>query len=401
MTLFYCPLVRYKERYTHQLSDWYERNWREYGVNYEKIDCYESATIRAGVVVDVVTHPLQCFGQIEEILVAMKDGRITDKDVIFFDDFWTPGLEALRYAMDLTGVRPKLYSYLWAQSVDEYDFTAQKMKDWIRFVEWGYGKIYDGIFVANTLLKHLVVDNFVADKDKVHVVGLPFDSQEVLSRCPEHYEILDNGSCVRSPHPRKNQVVFSSRWDSEKQPGFFLQVVDKVLKGRPDTQFVVCTSQEHLRSNNPKLLNDLEAAEIHFDGRLRVMTGLTKEQYYATLCASKVQFNCAKQDWTSFTLLEASVCGCYPVYPNFRSFPETFERKSCFMYNHDDTGAAAKRIVEALDYPDDTLWAYDAIEKRAWIHRRFDDTWKRMLSVMGFYHEEVDAPFGPREVTVK
>jgi hypothetical protein len=94
-----------------------------------------------------------------------------------------------------------------------------------------------------------------------------------------------------------------------------------------------------------------------------------------------VQFNSASQDFVAITLLESSVAGCYPVYPYFRSFPETFLYEPEFMYQHLDLNSAAAKLNQVLTRDD--LWTPEAIKSRSWIHSRFDSSWLRMLMQMG------------------
>ena len=371
--LYYCPLEPYPERYTAQLSapgvGWFERNWRRAGVEYVRIEGTEDgpSPISTGRVVDVRRRPRHCFRQVEELLRLAESGELTDGDAIYLDDFWHPGIEAMFYALDLMDVHPRTYAYLWAQSVDEFDFT-HPMRRWMRPLEKGIGEHLTGIFVACPSLRDLVVAGGIATADKVHVVGLPFDSREVRSR-------------MLPPGRRESRVVFSSRWDREKDPLFFLRVVREILSSGASVRFVVCTSSPQLRSNDPDLLEALRSSVSEFPGRLIVREGLSKEEYYAVLCGSKVQFNCADQDWVSFTLLESSVAGCYPLYPEFRSFPETFLGRGEFLYRKGDVVDASRRIMEVMGKDD--LWDDGSMRGRRWVHERFDGTWLRILERMG------------------
>ena len=56
--------------------------------------------------------------------------------------------------------------------------------------------------------------------------------------------------------------------------------------------------------------------------RFKLLSGLTKEQYYQELNDCRVQFNSALQDYVSWTVIEATAFGADIVYPNFSSFPE-------------------------------------------------------------------------------
>jgi hypothetical protein len=49
---------------------------------------------------------------------------------------------------------------------------------------------------------------------------------------------------------------------------------------------------------------------------------VSKEGYYDILRDARVQFNCASQDYVSWTLLEATLAGTDIAYPDVRSFPE-------------------------------------------------------------------------------
>lgn len=387
--LFYCPLEPLAERYTGQLAaakvGWLERKWTTAGVAYTRVLGNRKSVghINIGQVLDAVERSSFCFYQVNKLLSWAKQGRIHSNDVIYFDDFWHPGIESLAYAFHFLGISPKMYATLYAQSVDEYDFTYP-MRRWMRHYEKGNGEILTGIFVACPLLKSLVVEGGIAPQEKVHVTGLIFDSEEVRSR-------VEWGE---GEYTKRNKVVFSSRWDWEKNPKLFLEIVDLVLRKRPETEFVVCTSADTLRSNQPDLLADLDRAILKHRGGLVKKEGLWKEEYYKELAEAKIQVNTALQDFVSFTLLEASVFGCYPVYPMFRSFPETFLNHREFMYPHQDAEAAADRIFSLLARDD--LWTKELVEERSWIHRRFDSTWARQLSIMGVggeYEKHVADPF--------
>lgn len=398
--LWYVPLEGYKERYTMQWSapktGWLERNWIKAGVEYTRVDPMEGSRlppspIKVGSVVDAVGRSQYCFMQITKLLDLANEGKIKDNDVIFLDDFWTPGLEALPYAFHLLGIRPRVYAFLHAQSVDEFDFT-HPMREWMRPIETGFANFLDGIFVCCPTLEDLVCLGGISNRNKVHVTGHPFSSEEVMERMPSLYRMNLTGyqsqdsaitHAMKFSSERKNQVVWSSRWDEEKNPDFFLKVAEDVIRNTYcDARFIVCTSAPKLRSNNRTLLKALAVYTEQFPDRIILKEGLSKEEYYATLCESKIQFNCANQDFVAITLLEASVAGCYPIYPYFRSFPETFlwNKGVRYMYPHLDLKAASAMICDVCSQKD--LWTAEKIKERSWIHSRYDTAWLRMLHVM-------------------
>jgi glycosyltransferase involved in cell wall biosynthesis len=297
-----------------------------------------------------------------------QKGQVKDNDVIYFDDFWTPGVEALAYAFHMLGIKPRMYAQCWAQSVDEYDFTYG-MRDWIRPFERGIGQVLSGIFVCSSILKDLLVQGGVASADKIFVTGLPYASDEVATRLP------------LQPLPRLKQVAYSSRFDSEKNPHFYMDVVERVIASRPEARFVICTGSAVLRSNDDSAVPRLmQLAALHPDNVI-IREGLTKEQYYEELSQSRIQFNTADQDFVSWTLLEAAQCGCYPIYPQFRSFPEALRGQPAFMYRPKSVVSASNAIISVLD-SDGSLWDAEAIASRDWIYRTHDYAWRRMYDHM-------------------
>jgi len=389
--LFYMPLESYKERYTMQWSapetGWLERNWRSVGFHYTRIDgdaTERTQSIKTGSVVDGIGRSRHCFSQVQQILTLAEQGCIDDKDVIYFDDFWHPGIEALPYAFHLLGIKPKMYAFLHAQSVDEFDFTYP-MRGWMRHFEKGIGEVLDGIFVCGPCLKDLVVFGGIAPAYKVHTTGHPFSSDEVLERMPGRMRVK-----------RLNNVVFSSRWDNEKNPEFFLKVAEEVILNNTEAAFTVCTSAEKLRSNDERNLILLQQYMAKFPDNIFLKEGLTKEEYYQILSDSKIQMNTADQDFVAITLLEASVAGCYPIYPYFRSFPETFEYQKEYMYPRLDVMGAAEMVLDVLERED--LWDAKNVVSRSWIHDRFDISWKYMLHMM--YADRLDLLSGEQAYAI-
>jgi glycosyltransferase involved in cell wall biosynthesis len=271
-----------------------------------------------------------------------------------------------------------MYAYCHAQTVDRYDFTYP-MKEWMRPFEEGIGKILTGVFVGCPTIEELLLTSGIFQPGQVWALGHPFDSAEVRERMP------------KEKLPRENKVVFSSRWDWEKQPQFFLQVAEQLLETVPHAKFVVCTSHPKLKSNKPELLELLHKYRKKYPENFYLKEGLTKEEYYRELCTAKAQFNSSLQDFISYVLLEASVAGCYPVYPSFRSFPETLLYHMEYMYPPWEVAGAVTLLQYALLAPE--ACSATNINERAWIHRRFDKSCERILSQMGIINKQIDNPF--------
>lgn len=369
MKIFYIPLESYKERYTCQLSapktGWLERNWIKEGIDYIRVEGeqkYASSLICDGSVLDATNRGIWCCSQIQKLLEYLQIGVLTSEDVIYFDDFWTPGISALPYAFELTGIKPEMYAMLHAQSIDQFDFTYP-MRHWMRHFEIGIGKILDGIFVTSTCLRDLCLYHNVGNENNVFICGLPYNSEEVKEHFPK-----------KIPERVHNQVIFSSRWDIEKDPMFFMDLMETVIEDTNiDVYFVITTSSEKLRSNEPRLIERLKELISLYPEYISLRENQSKEDYYYNLLESKVQINTADQDFVSWTLLEATTCGCRPLYPNYLSFPEALHYDYSLMYEKRNLNSAVYALKRALSEP---------VRKYSHIYKPFDNSWKRMLSVM-------------------
>jgi hypothetical protein len=148
-----------------------------------------------------------------------------------------------------------------------------------------------------------------------NISGLAFGKEEVQERV---------GNQIRPFQDRKMRVVFAARWDQEKQPDFYMDLIEHYMqhgKHRENIEFAILQGGT-LRSNDQRYVD--RARQMQSDNLLTIHENLKKNEYYAILNDSRVMFNCALQDWVSNTVSEADALGCNVLYPAYRSFPETF-----------------------------------------------------------------------------
>jgi hypothetical protein len=99
-----------------------------------------------------------------------------------------------------------------------------------------------------------------------------------------------------------------------------LAVAEAFLRSNPEWTWQITTGFPKLSSNcNAQFAIEDFATK---NNRFIICSGISKAEYYNLLARATIQFNCSLQDYVSWTLLEAIVCGCKVVYPCFRSFPE-------------------------------------------------------------------------------
>jgi glycosyltransferase involved in cell wall biosynthesis len=336
--LFYFGLEPLKSRYTFQLSaKWMPEAFELQNDKINFIDVTgefdEDAEIKVGAVLDAVGRGKFAMSQCSNFLESIRQGHVKDGDIIFLQDFWTPGIESIFYALDLYGYKDiKFYARNWAQSSDEYDFTFA-MRKWMRHYELGLDKRLSGMFVGSTLHRDLLrADGFTCP---IHVVSMPVSADEIRSKVPNWKEKLQE--------PKKKVVMFSSRLDKEKNPFFMLEVAKKFLSEATMFEWHVTTSGKSLRSMLPGVINAFREYAAK-EPRFKLLEGLTKEEYYEELASNAIIFNSSLQDWVSFTIVEGTAFGIDVVYPNFRGFPEQVPADR--MYTPFDINSAVKVLNE-------------------------------------------------------
>jgi len=374
--LFYMGLEPYEGRYTLQLQDWSTEVYDRRGLDYKVVSGQtidNTKAISVGQVLDA--HGRSYFGmsQLMNLVQLHRNGEITKDDVIFFEDMFQPGMEALPYIMCQVPEeqRPKIYLRCLAQAVDPDDFVhVWGMSKWMSLYEQMCNEIPNVHILATNeeMVAHMKIANWNAPI--YNISGLSFGKSEVQGR-------VNNN--IKPFNERSDRVVFAARFDQEKQPDFFMDVIEMVKAVRPDVEFAVLSGGP-LRSNNPKYLERAYAMEQA--GTLKIYKDLQKNDYYNIVNDSKVLFNCALQDWVSNTVSEADALGCNVVYPAYRSFPETFANDYTRLYTPWSKDDAVDKILKGLLGPSSKMgkisdWNNGTIDRMIDIMQGNGEQWLR------------------------
>lgn len=334
MKIYHLQLEPYKERYTELLANWSRIAFEKHGLDYVSIEgeLLEGGVIKTGCVLDAHGRSHYALTQMANLVKLLKETDTTTDDVIYVEDMFNPGYSALPYIFDQMPeeTRPRIFSRNFAQSTDVDDFVFP-MRRWMRNYELMVSAT-STIFVANRILKEAC--EIAMFPGKVITVGLPFNKHTVR-------EIA--GDLVPWDK-RSDSVIYSSRWEKEKQPWLFLDIVEKLSP--LGVSFSVCTGGKALKGHQPSVDRAEALSEL---GKLTIHTDCSKQKYYSVLKNSKVQFNCARQDFVSNTLLEASALCVKSVVPCFRSFPEVMYNQPEGMYAPFNIGDAIAKINAALN----------------------------------------------------
>jgi hypothetical protein len=351
--LYYMGLEPYKARYTLQLTEWNTRVFEKRGINYQIVGgetLSDDQAIVTGQVLDA--HGRSYFGmsQLMNLVKMMKAGEVTSEDVIYFEDMFQPGFESLPYILNQVpqSHRPKIFVRCLAQSIDPDDFVhvwgmSKFMASYEQMVCEAVSQSGGGILATNEeMVMHMKVAGWEAPI--YNISGLAFGKEEVQSRVES----------IKPFNERKHRVVFSARWDQEKQPDFYMDLIEEWHTRHPGSyvEFCVCSGAK-LKSNNQSYMErtiHLQALDL-----LEIYEDLDKNAYYDIVNDSRVVFNCALQDWVSNTVSEADALGCNVLYPAYRSFPETFANDHTRLYVPWSVEDAMDKLEKLLEKPHENM----------------------------------------------
>jgi len=322
--LFYMGLEPYKARYTLQLQDWNVSVFNRRNINYHLVNgqtLSNDQSIVTGQVLDAHGRTYYSLTQMAELVRLMKIGEVTSEDVIYFEDMYTSGIDSIPYILKQVPkeYRPKVYVRCLAQTIDPDDFLhVWDMPGFMRKYEEMVNEFVDGVLASNEeMVMHMKVAGWKAPI--YNISGLAFGKDEVRGRVKN----------IKPFDKRKLRVVFAARWDQEKQPDFYMDIIEEYSKRYNDVEFALLSGAK-LRSNNDSFTE--RTLRLESEGKLKIYSDLEKNDYYELLNDSRVLFNCALQDWVSNTVSEADALGCNVIYPAYRSFPETFANDHTRMY---------------------------------------------------------------------
>jgi hypothetical protein len=330
--LWYMGLEPYKARYTLQLQEWNRAVFEQRGIDYEIVPgetLSNDQAIVTGQVLDA--HGRTYFGmsQLMNLVRKMKAGEVTSEDVIFFEDMFQPGIESLPYILDQVpaAMRPRIAVRCLAQTIDPDDFVhVWGMQEWMGHYEKMVDSFADIILATNEeMAMHMKVAGW---RGQIYnISGLAFGKAEVRGRVAGELKPFTE---------RTYRVGFAARWDQEKQPDFYMDLIEEYNRVQsmaysdwPRVEFCIFSGAK-LRSNNDSYMQ--RTRDLQARGLLTVYEDLEKNDYYALLNDTRVLFNCALQDWVSNTVSEADTLGCNVLYPAYRSFPESFANDSDRLY---------------------------------------------------------------------
>lgn len=364
MTLWYLPIEPYDERYTRQLDDWVVLELEKREIDYVRVPGktpYEN--VSQGQVLDAIGRPLWCFEQTKTLLQEMQKGTLQDGDKIFTMDIWQFGIETLFYAANQKNINLDFYGFNCAGSFEWYDFiNLSGIGIWGKHLERCWFEQAKKVFFASEKLRDMAFRNqMFSDPRKAVITGLAFNSDYVLNEAG----VMNNQKAFNYPDKTRT-VVFPHRYDMEKNPDIYLDIIEKMKDDW--INFVITSGRKDLFGT----ADYKRAKRLEKEGKLKIYSGLSKQDYYNLLLESSIVFSSAKQDTVGNCILESVTLGCTPVVNTGVSYEEFLPKK--FIYTDGCVDEACELIRKYIDKPEN---AFSYI-------KRYDNSLGNMIKEMGY-----------------
>lgn len=315
--LYVIPIESYHQRYSEQWNRWFPEYLASAEIPHALIWGKQSnLQLNEGGVLDVFGTHLYKYDQLSQLVKLIRDGKITNSDVLFFHTLWYTGIDSLQYIRQISGINFRITGILHAGSYDPADFrTRYGMNKWAMPLEKAWFTFVDKIIVATKFHRDLLLSSIALDPSKVVIAKFPLNLKEI--------------QVGRDDMAKEDLVAFPHRLVPEKDPG----LIDRIKKLLPGVQIIktrdVCTS---------------------------------KNAYYDLLAKCKICISNSFQETFGYSMLEAAALGtvplvpdrlCYPeMYPEvyrFKSDKELAEKIRYFLTNWSDPRIPMKSVLDECD----------------------------------------------------
>jgi hypothetical protein len=222
--LFYMGLESYEARYTLQLTEWNRRVFDRRGLDVVYVPgatIDNTQSISVGQVLDA--HGRSYFGmsQMMNLVQMMRNGEVTSEDVIYFEDMFQPGIESLPYILDqviLLSVLVFMYAVLLRPLIRMTLFMYGAWQSGCQLYEKMVNEFVTGVLATNEeMVAHMRIAGWTAPIYNISWSGI------WQSRSSRAYRWI---SKYRPFEERKMRVGFAARFDQEKQPDFYMDLIE-------------------------------------------------------------------------------------------------------------------------------------------------------------------------------
>lgn len=235
----------------------------------------------------------ETFDSSEDILEYTKSLIILSKEKniskILFIDFFAPGLDILKYVIQVQQLKLKMGALMHGGTFVPGDLYKWK---WLKKSENLWFSIFDVTYAPSKYAKSCIPSYF-QKYCKVFPWGLDYLTFPKNSK-------------------KVGDIIFPHRLEKDKGVADLIWLIKNI----PNTTFTIV---------NSKSLDDNKYFQtLKQNKNVRFIIGESGKKHLKTLSSHKIVLSTAKQETFGYSIMKAIYCGCIPVLPNKNVYPEFF-----------------------------------------------------------------------------
>lgn len=182
------------------------------------------------------------------------------------------------------------------------------------------------------------------DSEKIFVVGAPLDGREIQSYAqPKDYDL----------------IIFNHRMNIDKNPVYFLRLVEDLSRFFPQAKFRISTNENELEfwgSMDQNLLPALKKLMANFPS-LKIAYNTSRSEYLDLINRAYIAPCFSVHETFGYSVAEALAAGCLPIVPSRLTYPELVKNDGELLYPSTDNPEkdyqiALEKIIFWLRHPE-------------------------------------------------
>lgn len=318
---YFLPLEDLNERYTIQMRKWICEDLEKNNIDYQIVEGDPLTTVTKGYqFLNWSSRVYYATSQIQRVAKLFSQSRIVSNDVFFIPDIWHPGVEAIRYMSDLSGIKVKIYGIQHAGAFDKTDMVNSLMP-WAGYIEKSWYSMMDKVFVGSDHMKTIIFNG-------CQEMGLEFPINIFVTG-----QVWKPKQIQKSEHKAKEPIViWPHRLSVEKNVEQFYEFVEELAPQYPQVRWII-TSGRQGQKYTP----------LH--PSVEFMT-LSKEDYYDLLQRSMLLVSTAFHENFGYTIHEATALKTPVLAPNRANYPEMIQSPENIYVDNEDFFMRFKLAME-------------------------------------------------------
>ena len=278
---------------------------------------------------EVVKHRLNCVSHFLKT-------DLNDKDVILLGDGLNCNFEQILWVNKIVKhSKARLCSWIYGGTFIEGNLV-NIYTPWVRQLEKILFTYSNVIFCPTHFFKKRIVEAG-CEEYKAKAVGFPISTDRFKS----------------DTDTDENLIIWNQPLTSDKRPQLFFKLIEYVIPRRPETRFLVLTSDPDwdkvTHPSDKKIVTTVHGYELKYLNNFRVQQIKSRDEYYHWLNKGFIAPTFGVGEAFGNAAAEALASETLTMLPKYTSYPEMVDQDPRLLYS--SVEEVYERILQYLDRP--------------------------------------------------